>query len=238
MQLQKNIAIIVSAGKGLRMGARNKKQYLLLDKIPVLSRTLMKFDQCSQIHEIILVIAEEDRKYCQDQIIEPFGISKNIHIVGGGKERHDSVYNGLKKCCELIKSRQDTIVVIHDGVRPFVEDEIIIDCINKAVEYGGCVPGLKISDTVKKATNNNIVNQTMDRDELFIVQTPQTFKFDLILQAFEYGMKRSFSGTDDASFVEHLGETVYITKGSKFNIKLTTPEDLILGEQILSRIKI
>lgn len=219
------------------MGGKLKKQYLMLGDVPVLSRTLMKFEACQFVDEIILVVPREDRKYCLEHIISPFNINKPLHVVDGGKERQDSVYNGLKKSRELAAKDENTIVLIHDGVRPFIEEKIIIDCIEKAVKHGGCIPGIRITDTVKRVGHDSQVTETMNREYLCVVQTPQTFKLELILSAYEYGYKTFFSGTDDASFVEHLGERVHVTAGSKFNIKLTTSDDLILGEQILSKIR-
>lgn len=215
------------------MGADIKKQYLCLDKIPVLSRTVMKFDATDSITDIILVIPKQDRAYCQEHILSPYGFKKKIHLVDGGAQRQDSVYNGLKVCQDLAESNKNSFVLIHDGVRPFVSSELIEDCLLMAKKHGGCIPGLAVSDTIKQVGSDNIILKTVSRESLFAVQTPQAFELDLILNAFEYGYHTNFSGTDDSSFVEHYGKKVFITSGSKFNIKLTTSDDLILGEQLL-----
>ncbi|MFH2060905.1 MAG: 2-C-methyl-D-erythritol 4-phosphate cytidylyltransferase [Pseudomonadota bacterium] len=231
----KNFAIIVSAGQGRRMGTKQKKQYLCLEKRPVLSRTVLIFAQCERINEIILVIPKEDHEYCKNNILEPLKLSKSIHLVDGGKHRQDSVFNGLKKVGTLIPSQMNAMVLVHDGVRPFVDETIINDCIDCANEYGACIPGVKLTDTIKKADVHSCIESTLNRDVLFSAQTPQVFKFDILLRAFDHAQKTRFVGTDDASLVEHLGHPVFITKGSKLNIKITTPDDLVLGRQILKR---
>jgi len=236
MHQSQNFVIIVAAGMGVRMGSKTKKQYLCLEGIPLLSRTIMAFDTCDQVHEIVLVITKQDHEYCRKHIINPFGFNKKIHLVEGGKERQDSVLNGLKKVREEITDDKQTIVLIHDGVRPFVNQNIIQKCIQKTIEYGACIPAVKITDTVKQVRPDLIIQKTIDRQFLYIAQTPQTFKLDLILLAFDHAGKTCFSGTDDASLVEHLGEKVVIIKGSNLNIKITTQEDLVLGKHLLTRI--
>ncbi len=235
MYLNQNFVIVVAAGQGLRMGADIKKQYLCLDKIPVLARTLMAFDCSVDIDEIILVIPEEDFEYCKEQIILPYGFKKSIHLVAGGKHRQDSVLNGLNTLQRQIKLTSDAVVLIHDGVRPFVNQGIINDCILGARKHGACIPAIKITDTVKKADENCQVEKTVPRENLYCVQTPQAFKLDVILSAFDYSKKTSFSGTDDASLVEQFGHKVIILKGSNFNIKITTPQDLVLGEFLMTQ---
>ena len=236
----KNFVIIVAAGKGLRMGAVTKKQYLCLDEIPILTHTLMAFDRCDYIHEIILVIPENDQHYCQKHIIDPFLFTKNIHIAQGGKKREDSVFNGLNMVCARVDSVNKTIVMIHDGVRPFVDDSIIKNCINGAIQYGACIPAVKITDTIKEVRSDGQINsgffikKTINREALYSAQTPQAFKLDLILKAFNHAKKNGFSGTDDASLIEYLEHNVYIVKGSKLNMKITTPEDLVLGKYLLA----
>ncbi|WP_413907877.1 2-C-methyl-D-erythritol 4-phosphate cytidylyltransferase [Desulfobacula sp.] len=238
MHPSQNFVIVVAAGKGLRMGSEIKKQYLYLDKIPILSRTIMAFDSCDQVHEIVLVIPKQDHEYCKKHIIDPFGFAKKIHLVEGGNKRQDSVLNGLKRVNDRINIDKETIVLIHDGVRPFVNQNIIKACIQKTIEYGACIPGVKITETVKQVCPDSSIQKTLNRQFLYTAQTPQTFKLDLILRAFDYAIKTCFSGTDDASLVEHLGEKVVIIKGSSLNIKITTQEDLILGKHMLNRIEI
>ena len=154
----KNFVIIVAAGKGLRMGATTKKQYLCLNEIPILTHTIMAFDRCDYIYEIILVIPEKDQHYCQKHIIDPFLFTKNIHIAQGGKKREDSVLNGLDMVCERIESVNKAIVMIHDGVRPFVNGSIIKNCINGAIQYGACIPAVKITDTIKQVSSDRDID--------------------------------------------------------------------------------
>lgn len=233
MHQSQNFAIIVAAGMGLRMGSKTKKQYLYLDKIPILARTIMAFDTCDQVREIVLVIPEQDQEYCKKCIIDPFDFAKKIHLVEGGKERQDSVLNGLKRVRDRINPDKEAIVLIHDGVRPFVNQNIIKECIQKTIEYGACIPAVKITDTVKQVCPDSSIQKTLSRQFLYTAQTPQTFKLDLIMRAFDYAIKTSFSGTDDASLIEHLGDKVVIVSGSKMNIKITTQEDLVLGKHLL-----
>jgi len=229
----KNFAIIVAGGKGERMQSRTRKQYLTLGNIPILGHTVMKFDRCEDIHEIILVIPSKDIEYCQKYIVDPFQFSKTIHLTSGGQTRQDSVFNGLKFARTRSGYPEKTIVMIHDGVRPFVDDTIIKACIKNAVKHGACVPAVKITDTVKQADSDGCVEKTVKRDKLYGIQTPQGFKLNLILDAFDHAAKTDFAGTDDASLMEHSGHKVYIVKGSKRNIKITTPYDLVMGKYLL-----
>ncbi|MCD4722789.1 MAG: 2-C-methyl-D-erythritol 4-phosphate cytidylyltransferase [Desulfobacula sp.] len=230
----RHFAIIVAAGKGLRMDQKMKKQYLHLDGIPILTRTIMAFDKCDPVHEIILVVPKQEKMYCKTHIIDPYGFKKKIHLVEGGKKRQDSVLKGLNYIRDKMSRDKEAIIMIHDGVRPFVNQNIIKDCIWNAVEYGACIPGVKITDTVKHVSSDYFIQKTLNRENLYNAQTPQTFKLDLILRAFEHAGKILFLGTDDASLVEHLGHKVVIINGSKLNIKITTPEDLVLGKYLLT----
>ncbi len=232
--MYKHFVIIAAAGKGLRMGSEIKKQYLFLDGIPILARTMLAFDKCDHIHEIILVIPKEDKEYCKKYIIGPFEFIKKIHLVQGGEKRQDSVLNGLKfiKNKKIKNKKNKTIVLIHDGVRPFVDQRIIKDCIKNAIKYGACIPGVKITDTIKEVVSGSIIKKTLRRERLYKAQTPQAFKFDLILSAFDHALKTFFSGTDEASIIEHFGARVHIIKGSELNIKITTSEDFVLGKHL------
>ncbi len=234
MDKLRHLAIIVAAGKGLRMDLKTKKQYFHLDDIPILTRTIMAFDTCDLVKEIILVVPKQEKAYCKIHIIDPYGIKKKIHLVEGGNKRHDSVLNGLKYIQDRLTREKETVVMIHDGVRPFVDQNMIKDCIWNAIENGACIPAVKITDTVKQVLPDSVIQKTLNRENLYNAQTPQAFKLDLILRAFDHAEKTLFSGTDDASLVEHIGHKVLIIKGSKWNIKITTPEDLVLGKYLLT----
>lgn len=234
MDCFRHIAIIVAGGKGQRMQSRQKKQYMELAKIPVLTRTIMVFESHEKICDIILVVPEEDGEFCRESILEPFDFKTPIHLVNGGIRRQESVFNGLKKACELTLSFDKTMVLIHDGVRPFIGKTLIDDCIAKAIINGACIPAVKITDTVKKVLDGQKIAKTLDRDFLYKAQTPQVFRLDLVLRAYAHAKATLFDGTDDASLMEHAGLLVCVTNGSLFNIKLTTPEDLSLARYLLN----
>lgn len=221
-------AIIVAAGKGIRMGDAARKQYIVLDGIPLLTRTLGLFNQCDRIDRIILAVPVDDMDFCRDEILPAGGMHKEIHLVGGGARRQDSVYN----CLETIDTN-DGIVLIHDGVRPLLKMEHLIACINGAEKYGACILGIPAFDTVKHVNPQNEITRTQQRDTLWLAQTPQAFQLKLIKEAHQKARQDGFSGTDDASLVERLGTVVKIIPGSRSNIKITDPEDLKLANAIL-----
>lgn len=222
-------AIIVAAGKGLRMKTDVRKQYLLLEGRPILGHTLPVFDACAQIDEILLVIPEGDFDFCRKNVISPLDLKTKIRCVAGGARRQDSVYNGLDAL-----DRKTDIVVIHDGVRPFVRPEQLGACIRGAQGSGACILAIPASDTLKRIGGSGTIEQTLDRNDIWLAQTPQAFKYDLILKAHEAARKDGFSGTDDALLIERLGIGVRIATGSKDNIKITTREDLAFARAILS----
>ncbi|MCK5097978.1 MAG: 2-C-methyl-D-erythritol 4-phosphate cytidylyltransferase, partial [Desulfobacteraceae bacterium] len=210
-----------------------KKQYLPLDNIPILSHTLMKFEQYCKPHKIILVVPENDIKYCKESILKPLGMEKKVIIVPGGKERQQSVLNGINRIKTLTDNYDKDILLIHDGVRPFIDAFIIDECIKGAIESGACVPAIKVVDTLK-IVNNNVVTKTLNRDYIYQIQTPQGFLLKIIVDAMEYAENKKFSGTDEASVVEFFGHKVVVIKGSKRNIKITTKEDLEFAKMYLA----
>ncbi len=238
MDFIRRIPVIVAAGKGCRMGGSIKKQYLVFDKIPVLTRTLMVFDRHNLLDDIILVVPEEDRTYCRKIIIQPYAFSQKIHVIAGGKTRQESVFNGLDKAKQITDTPDSTLVLIHDGVRPFVSPELINRLMAVAARKGGCIPVLAVNDTLKLIDRNQQVEKTLDRDQIYRAQTPQVFCLDLILKAFAYAGITNFTGTDDASIMEHAGFSVYTTRGEVANIKLTTPEDLILARHFKEKMQL
>jgi 2-C-methyl-D-erythritol 4-phosphate cytidylyltransferase len=228
-------AVIVSAGKGHRFMEgkslrpdRGKKQFHFLEGKPILAHTLGKFEACPLIRSILLVVGEEDMDYCLKEIVEKFGFKKVSQIVPGGKRRQESVRNGIDA---LPKNAE--VVAIHDGVRPFVTKAMIEDSIQSAERYGAAVLAMPVKETIKMSNPDGTVLKTLDRESLWQVQTPQTFKVSIIKEAYYRAMKDGFVGTDDASLVERLGVTVHIVPGSYTNIKITTPEDLLLANLIL-----
>jgi 2-C-methyl-D-erythritol 4-phosphate cytidylyltransferase len=217
-------AIIVAAGKGARMKGTMRKQYLDLSGRPVLAHSIMAFDSCSLIEEIFLVVPKDDVEYCQKDILSLLDLKKQINLVHGGAERQNSVYNGLQSI-----TKNTETVVIHDGVRPFIQPKDIKICIFGAKKYGACILGTPASDTLKRVDKTDIVETTLPRENIWLAQTPQAFQYDLILKAHETARRDGYVGTDDASLVERLGEDVKIINGGRFNIKITNKEDLAVA---------
>jgi len=221
-------AIIVAAGKGMRMRDAMRKQYLALDGKPILARTLTAFKRCEQIDEIIVALPAEDIEFCRTEIIPAARLGKETRLIVGGARRQDSVYNSL----ETIET-DDGIALIHDGVRPFVQQEHLIACIKGALRHGACILGTPAFDTVKQVNAKNEIVQTRQRDTLWLAQTPQAFQLKLIKQAHRAAKQDGFIGTDDAALVEHMGAVVKIIPGSRSNIKITNQEDLQLARALL-----
>lgn len=226
--MSKNIALVLAAGQGKRMGVEINKQFLMLHEKPVLYHTLKAFSDNDNISEIILVCAEKDKDYCKENVVNKYGFNKVKTIVLGGLERQDSVYNGLKaiKSCD--------IVLIHDGARPFITNDIIDEGIKMAKIHGACTCGVKAKDTIKLKDAEGFSRETLNREETFLVQTPQCFNYELILKCHEKLNEHRQLVTDDTMVVEMFKKKVYLYEGSYFNIKITTPEDMIIGENILN----
>lgn len=218
-------AIIVAAGKGIRMKGTMRKQYLDLSGRPVLAHSIMAFDSCTLVAEIYLVVPKEDVEYCQNKILSLLDLKNQINLVHGGAKRQDSVYNGL----QAIAKNTDT-VVIHDGVRPFIQPEDLKECILGSKKFGACILGTPASDTLKSIDKSDIIKTTLPRENIWLAQTPQAFQYDLILKAHETARRDGYVGTDDASLVERLGEDVKIINGGRFNIKITKKEDLAVAK--------
>lgn len=224
-------AVIVAAGKGKRMGTEISKQFLPLGRKEILAHTVEKLERAAGIRDIILVTGEDSIEDVRDMTKE-YDWKKITGITAGGRERQDSVRNGLR-----LVSADTEIVLIHDGVRPFVTEEIVQVSIETAREMGACVAGVPAKDTIKVCNTENIAVATPERSTLWQIQTPQTFRRDLILTAYETAAKDGFVGTDDASLAEHCGYPVKVILGSYRNIKITTREDLLIGEAFLKEEK-
>lgn len=219
-------AILPAAGLGLRIKSKIAKPLILLDGLSIIIHTLKIFEVHPLINEIILVFNFKDIPELK-KLISKSGIKKAKVIVEGGPTRRESVQNGLKHV-----SVDSELVLIHDGVRPFIEGEVITKAIEAAKKYGAVVVGLPVKSTIKKVKINNLeVESTLKRDELWEIQTPQVFKKDLIMQA--YNNSDGIDALDDAFLVERLGHRVTLIEGSCLNIKITTPEDLLLAQAIL-----
>lgn len=221
-------AIIVAAGKGSRMAAAKNKVYLNLRGMPVLYYTIKVFQNIPEIREIVVVASKGEIEYCRENIVERYSFNKVKKIVEGGDERQESVYNGLMAIDEKAK-----IVAIHDGARPLIDGKIIINAIKDAFIYKAVGVAVPVKDTIKIADENNIVVNTPDRKSLWAIQTPQIFERELIITAHEKAIQDRFTGTDDTVLVERLGYKVRLVEGDYKNIKITTPEDLIIAEALL-----
>ena len=224
----KTVAIIPAGGVGRRLGSVVAKQYLLLDAIPVLARTLKIFQQAKIIDEIVLVVPQDDVISAQEQLVDKYDLTKVVAIVAGGKERQDSVRNGFF----TIAGNCD-VVVIHDGVRPLLTEEMISKVIDAAKNGGASSIGVKVKDTVKQTVDTDLVEATLPRNNLWLTQTPQAFAFAVLQRAYAAAASDKFYGTDDASLVERIGVKVKMIAGSYENIKITTPDDLIIAEAFI-----
>lgn len=219
-------AIIVAAGKGTRMGSEIPKQYLTIAGKTILDTTLYKFDKSNDVDEIILVINKEDIDFVKDEIA-PF-YDKISHLVAGGQTRTESVYQGLKK------AGKSDIVLIHDGVRPFVSYNLINTCIENAALYQACIPVLDLVDTIKEVSEDGLVVKTLKREKLKAVQTPQAFDYNILRECYERAMTEDAVFTDDASILEYYGYKVKTIEGLAKNIKITSPLDLRIAEILAS----
>jgi 2-C-methyl-D-erythritol 4-phosphate cytidylyltransferase len=229
--LKKIFALIPAAGMGKRMGAGSNKQYLQLDGVPILAHTLRVFQDAPFIETIYLVTPEQEIPFCQSEVVERYGFSKVRAIIPGGAERQHSVLNGLNA---MEGVEQDDLVLIHDGVRPFVAIDAIERAAAAAHEFGGAVVAVPVKDTVKVA-RDGIIIETPPREQLWLAQTPQAFRFGLIREAHASAAAAGFLGTDDASLMERQGLQLRIVMGDYRNIKITTPEDMALAEAFLKR---
>ena len=222
------IAIIPAGGSGKRLGADIAKQYLSLSSLPVLVHTLRVFQKSGITDDVILIVPQDDLVFVREQIVEKYGLTKVSTVVKGGSQRQDSVRNGL----EAIAKPCD-VVIVHDGVRPFVTEEMIARVVKAAAEEGAASIGVPVKDTIKETTGENIVVATLPRQNLWQTQTPQAFRYDLLCRAYAAAGKDHYYGTDDASLVERIGVKVQVIAGSYKNIKITTPEDLIMAEVLM-----
>lgn len=217
--------IIAAAGMSNRMGSKMNKQFIWINEKPILAHTIEKFENCRYIDEIILVSKEEEIEYCRKEIVKRYKFKKVSNIIRGGQERQDSIYNGI-----LALNEKSDIVLTHDGARPFVKIENIEQGIRGVLEFGACVIGVPVTDTIKVLEENGIVKNTPNRSTLWQAQTPQCFLKEIITDGYNNAIKDGYFGTDDSSIVEAVGYEVKMIKGSYENIKITTPEDIIIAE--------
>ncbi|ASS76949.1 2-C-methyl-D-erythritol 4-phosphate cytidylyltransferase [Tumebacillus algifaecis] len=217
--------IIVAAGSGSRMGSQIKKQYLPLDGAPILVRTLQALSACPSIDRMILVVSADDREYVQT-LIADHGVEKVGAIVEGGQERQDSVRHGLDA---LLATTE--LVAVHDAARPLVTTDEVEAVLEAARVRGAATLGVAVKDTIKRV-EQQLVSETLPRNQLFAVHTPQAFHRSILEAAHARSVLAGGLGTDDASLVEWAGYPVLLIEGNYTNIKITTPDDLIIAEAL------
>jgi 2-C-methyl-D-erythritol 4-phosphate cytidylyltransferase len=225
----KVIALVPAAGMGKRMGAEINKQYLLLSGKPILAHTLQLFEDAPFVDDVYVIVPEAEIPYCREHVVEAHGFAKVRQIVAGGAERQHSVMNGLKAVAE---AGDDDVVLIHDGVRPFVPVRVLERAVEVARKHDGALVAVPVKDTVK-VVMDGIVKATPPRKELWLAQTPQAFRYSVIMAAHEIAAAERYLATDDAALVEWMGKDVHIVMGDYRNIKITTPEDLVMAEAFL-----
>lgn len=220
-------AVIVAAGSSRRMGGENKL-LLEIDGVPVLARTLSAFQKCAAIRDIVLVCREQDiMPYTE--LAKAFSIDKLCTVTRGGETRTESVLAGITAAPE-----NAVLVAVHDGARPLVSEAVITEAVTTAAEYGAAAPVVPVKDSIKRIEDGNIAADVA-RNTLAAVQTPQVFRKDLLRRALTSTAERGYSFTDDCAAVESLGTIVKATHGSYQNIKITTPEDILVAEALLTR---
>lgn len=220
-------AIIAAAGRGERLGGPIPKQFLEIDNKPILAHTLEKFCQSELVDRIIIVVPQDWNLFVEKKIIDQFGLTKIARIITGGTTRQKSVANALNAMEKDIAT-----VVIHDAVRPLVSLELLNKVIEKGRETGAAVLAVPIFESLKKVTNLQI-EQTLTRDSTWLVQTPQVFDRDLIMNAYQQAFFNGIDAADDSELLEYLGYPIQVVEGSRTNIKITTPEDLELVKILL-----
>ena len=221
-------AIIVAGGSGSRMGTATKKQYLKVKGKEILVHTVERFNNMPEIQEVIVVTGKEDITYVEKLLKEDYRLDKVVHIVEGGKERQDSVYNGIK-----VVNEKAEYLVVHDGARPLITSEVVLRGLSMAYANKASIVAVPVKDTIKIVDKEGKVETTPNRDTLWSIQTPQIFEKELIVRAHEYAKAHRLQATDDSMLVEAIGVPVYIVEGSYSNIKITTPEDLVMAENML-----
>jgi 2-C-methyl-D-erythritol 4-phosphate cytidylyltransferase len=214
-------AIIPAAGKGLRMGVGIPKQFHSIRGEPLILRTLAVFEACPEVDVIMPVLPSDYVEIFRDILSGNRRFTKIVQLITGGEHRQDSVYNGIARLAPEVE-----IVVVHDGVRPFISKGLIKSCIETAWHYGAAVAAMSAQDTVKRINEHGLVEETLPREQIYLAQTPQAFRRKILVDALHRAKEEGYYGTDEASLVERMGVAVKIVPGERWNIKITTPEDL------------
>ena len=227
MKTEKIGAIIPAAGAGKRMGTQERKQFLLLRDRPILAWTLAALQRIRWIDQIILVVPEDKMRFVQREIIEKYHFSGVTKVLAGGEERTDSVYLGLQQLPADIPW-----VMIHDGVRPFIREDLLRTAVTTAHESGNAILGVPVRDTLKQVVNQEIL-KTKKRNHYWLIQTPQIFQTSQLQELYHQAIQDKVRVTDDAGILEHYGKKVVVCRGDYYNIKITSPEDLPIAERLL-----
>ncbi len=226
--MERTVAVIPAAGMGIRMGGARAKQFIELDGVPLLAWTLAPFERSGAVDAIIVVSPADEIEYCEREIVKRYALTKVRRVVAGGPRRQDSVRQGI------FASRGDYgLVLIHDGVRPVIDEILIERMVARARQWGSVVSGLPARETVKEVDEDRLVVKTYDRNQVWLIQTPQVFPYPVILEAHERAFQAGWEGTDDGALVERMGVPVRVVEGSERNIKITTPNDLVLARLFL-----
>ena len=220
--------IFPAAGQGKRMQAGMNKVFMSLGGIPILLRTLLKYSSCGEIDQMVVVVADYEVEFVRTMLKKVPGL-KPYKVVAGGSERQYSVLNGIRS----VQGRDDDIILVHDAARPFVSHKVILDTIYAVKQYGGAIAAVPAKNTIKICDPYGMVEDTPDRSCLWEVQTPQGFQREILLEAYDQALAEGFLGTDDASLVERLGRSVRVVESDYKNIKITTPEDILIGEAFI-----
>ena len=226
----KVFAIIPAAGSGKRLGGSVKKQFLLLRDKPIIVHTLQRFEHCPDVDEIAVAVPEQSIAE-MESLISRYRLHKVSMITVGGEKRQDSVYNVLRR----FTFKPTDIVLVHDGVRPFIESKRISHLIRSSKESGAAVLAVQPKDTIRRSRGGEYFDQILDRNALWLVQTPQAFLASILMKAFKQAKQDRFYSTDESGLVERIGVKTRIVEGSYDNIKITTEEDIDLGRLILER---
>ena len=215
-------AIIPAAGEGRRMGGTVPKQFLQIGGREILARTLEVFEGCVAIDDVWVVVAAELCTACQSTIVERYGFRKIRGVIAGGTTRQESVWRGLQQVTDAVD-----LIVVHDGVRPFVTELLLQQTLDHASRYGAAIAAVPLKDTLKRVSTSGTVEATVPRERLWRVQTPQAFQHALLRRAFQHAWRQGLQATDEAGLIEALGYPVQIVPSYEHNIKITTPDDLV-----------
>jgi len=221
-------AIIPAAGEGRRMGGAVPKQFLQIGGREILARTLAVFEACVAIDDVWVVVAAEQCALCQSTIVERYGLRKVRGVVAGGTTRQESVWHGLQQVAQAVG-----LVVVHDGVRPFVTELLLQQTLDHANRFGAAIAAVPLKDTLKRVSATGTVEATVPREHLWRVQTPQAFQHALLRRAFQHAWQQGLQATDEAGLIEALGNAVRIVPSYEHNVKITTPDDLVFCEMFL-----